>query len=337
MLDRWGEDVTATLDALSARLTTDVLRRLDAAAATRITRRGRPRVAPRGGLGMSTGERTTEAADRPEPPAPPAPAVPTTARRSGRHRRPSGAAPPLPRSLGSTGKGLLVVLAALLIWVIVAAASPAARRATDRLDALFLRLIAHLRTPWLTTVFRGIDRIGIGWLVTVASLLLIVALIVLRRWRHLFTFLGSVLILELVGVALIDGFKRPRPYDVTILDRWKGFSMPSRAGGRRDHRPRRGRLHPGRGRRAPRGGPRSCSSCWWPCTRFARLYLAVDHPFDVLVAIALAAAIPVNAFRFFTPNEVFPVSYRQGQDGPPRRHRRAGRGHPSRPSATSSA
>jgi osmoprotectant transport system substrate-binding protein len=33
VLDRWGEDVTATLDALSARLTTDVLRRLDAAAA----------------------------------------------------------------------------------------------------------------------------------------------------------------------------------------------------------------------------------------------------------------------------------------------------------------
>jgi osmoprotectant transport system substrate-binding protein len=34
VLDRWGEDVTAALDALSARLTTDVLRRLDAAATT---------------------------------------------------------------------------------------------------------------------------------------------------------------------------------------------------------------------------------------------------------------------------------------------------------------
>ena len=34
VVDRWGEDVTASLDALSARLTTDVLRRLDAAAAS---------------------------------------------------------------------------------------------------------------------------------------------------------------------------------------------------------------------------------------------------------------------------------------------------------------
>ena len=264
---------------------------------------------------MSTGERTSEAADRPElpsPPSPPAPIVPATVRRSGRHRRPSGAAPPLPRNLGSTGKGLLVVLAALLIWVIVAAASPAARRGTDRLDALFLRLIAHLRTPWLTTVFRGIDRIGISWLVTIASMLLIVALIVLRRWRHLFTFLGSVLVLELAGLALLDGFKRPRPYDVTILDRWKGFSLPSPpvavvtvllvgavytlvvAG-------------------APRRRAKVVLVVLVAVYSFARLYLAVDHPFDVLVAIALAAAIPVNAFRFFTPNEVFPVTYHKGK------------------------
>ena len=38
----------------------------------------------------------------------------------------------------------------------------------------------------------------------------------------------------------------------------------------------------------------------------ARLYLGVDHPFDVLVGVALGVAIPLNAFRFFTPNEVVP-------------------------------
>jgi hypothetical protein len=45
----------------------------------------------------------------------------------------------------------------------------------------------------------------------------------------------------------------------------------------------------------------------------ARLYLAVDHPDDVLFGAVLAVAIAVGAFRFFTPNEVFPVVYRRGR------------------------
>ena len=45
----------------------------------------------------------------------------------------------------------------------------------------------------------------------------------------------------------------------------------------------------------------------------ARLYLAVDHPDDVLFGVALGVAMPVAAFRYFTPNEVFPVVYRRGR------------------------
>ena len=45
----------------------------------------------------------------------------------------------------------------------------------------------------------------------------------------------------------------------------------------------------------------------------ARLYLGVDHLDDVLLTVALAVAIPVTAFRFFIPNEVFPVAYRRGR------------------------
>ena len=44
----------------------------------------------------------------------------------------------------------------------------------------------------------------------------------------------------------------------------------------------------------------------------ARLYLAVDHPDDVLFGVALGVAVPVAAFRYFTPNEWFPVVYRRG-------------------------
>ena len=44
----------------------------------------------------------------------------------------------------------------------------------------------------------------------------------------------------------------------------------------------------------------------------ACLYQAVDHVDDILLGVALGVAIPVSAFRFFTPNEVIPVAYRRG-------------------------
>ena len=34
---------------------------------------------------------------------------------------------------------------------------------------------------------------------------------------------------------------------------------------------------------------------------------------DVLFGVALGVAIPVTAFRYFTPNEIFPVVYRRGR------------------------
>ena len=45
----------------------------------------------------------------------------------------------------------------------------------------------------------------------------------------------------------------------------------------------------------------------------SRLYLGVDHPSDQVVAITLGVAIPLLAFRFFCPNEVFPVAYKRGK------------------------
>ena len=45
----------------------------------------------------------------------------------------------------------------------------------------------------------------------------------------------------------------------------------------------------------------------------SQLYLATYHPFDLLVGTVLAVGIGVNAFRFFTPNEIFPVSYGGGK------------------------
>ena len=45
----------------------------------------------------------------------------------------------------------------------------------------------------------------------------------------------------------------------------------------------------------------------------APLYLGDDHPFDIVVGVASRSPLPLNAFRFFTPNEVFPVAYRRAR------------------------
>jgi serine/threonine protein kinase len=229
-----------------------------------------------------------------------------------RRRRPTGAPPPLPRSLGTTGKIWLVLAVLLLGWVLAAFNFEAVRRAADRTDSALLEQIARLRTPWLTDTMAGIDRVGTGWTLVAVAGGMVVLLVVFRRWRHLIILLASLMVLELVVGRLYDGFARPRPYGVTIIGRWSGFTLPSP--------PVAffaavvvGILYtlvvPGRSRSIAKWVAALVVAAFV----LARLYLAVDHPTDVVVAVALGVAIPLTLFRLFTPNELFPVAYRQGK------------------------
>ena len=241
------------------------------------------------------------------------PAVPASVRRVGRRRRPAGTAAPLPRSLGRTGRGWIALLVFQLAWVVVVAISPDARRLTDRVDAAVARPLIRIRTAWLTDIAREIDQIGSGWLVTIVGLGLLIANMVFKRWRHLFTFLICVAVLELIAGDLIyHGFARPRPYDATIIGRWAGFSLPSPpvtvvtilAIGITYTLVVAGRS---------RMIAKIVSACVITIFAAARVYLGVDHPFDAALGVALAVAVLVNAFRWFTPNESFPVTYRGGK------------------------
>jgi tRNA A-37 threonylcarbamoyl transferase component Bud32 len=241
-----------------------------------------------------------------------APGPSSAVRQDRRRRRPTGAPPPLPKAVGRTGKVWLVALVALMGWVIVLFVSPAARRLTDRIDSAALRQIARLRTEWLTDVMTAIDRIGTGWTLTVLALGTIVLQMVFRRWRHLFTFLASIVVLDVVGSIVYYNFSRPRPYDVTAIGRWAGYSFPS---------PPLGYLavvfvamvyslvpagRPRRWAKLAAGAALGALAC-------ARMYLGVDHPFDAIVALALGVAIPLVAFRMFTPNDIVPVTYGRGK------------------------
>jgi tRNA A-37 threonylcarbamoyl transferase component Bud32 len=238
---------------------------------------------------------------------PPGPAV----RRTPRHRRPTGAPPPLPHPVSVTTRAWLILAVVVLAGVIVISVRAPSLRLDNQVNTAVLRLFARARTPWLTDVANGIYTAGSGWGATVTGLSAVVLTIAFRRWRHLLVFLCSLFLLQLATQNITEGMTRPRPYGVLIIAGWAGYSAPA--------------LSvtiltfllmsmayclvvPGR----PRSYAKAAIAVIVAVFCLACLYLAVDHIDDLLLGVALAVAIPVSAFRFFTPNEVFPVAYRRG-------------------------
>ena len=237
----------------------------------------------------------------------PGPAV----RRMPRHRRPTGAPPPLPHPVSVTTKAWLVLAVVVLAGVIVISVRAPSLRLDDQVNSAVLRLFARARTPWLTDVASGISAAGSGWGATVLGLSAVVLMMVFRRWRHLLVFLCSLLLLELAIQFIAEGMTRPRPYGVTIIAGWAGYSAPALSATVLTFllvSIAYCLVVPGR----PRSYAKAAIAVIVTVFCLACLYLAVDHVDDLLLGVALGVAIPVSAFRFFTPNEVFPVAYRRG-------------------------
>jgi tRNA A-37 threonylcarbamoyl transferase component Bud32 len=239
---------------------------------------------------------------------PPGPA----AGKAHRQRRPTGAPPPLPHPVTITTTAWLVLVAIVLAAAFAAAQEAPWLRVDDRAGTWVLRQLAVIRTPWLTDVANGIDEAGSGWGASVLGLSVVALAIAFRRWRHLAVFVGGLLFLDFVGEQIYYGLSRPRPYGVPIIGSWSGY-----AGGS----PPVGVLTfclmgivyclavPGRARTHAKAAAAAVVAVF----ALARLYLGVDHPDDALLGSAFAVAITVTAFRYFTPNEVFPVAYRRGR------------------------
>jgi tRNA A-37 threonylcarbamoyl transferase component Bud32 len=230
-----------------------------------------------------------------------------------RRRRPSGEPPPLPRKLGRSGKiwiALVAYVAAVLI-VVVLIFQPLTD-VFDRFDAFRLRGIARLRTDWLTDWMLFSNGLSSRWTIRVLRWGTIAVLIGFRRWRHLFVFLGAVLFVELITYQLSIFIARPRPFGVRIIGDWEGFSMPSR--------PVAGLSVTLIGMAYSLAVPgRARSVAKWVAGIvigvfiFARMYLAVDHPTGAGFGAIFGIAVGLVAFRWFAPNEVFPVTYRRGR------------------------
>jgi membrane-associated phospholipid phosphatase len=232
-------------------------------------------------------------------------------RRTKRQRRPTGAPPPLPRRITVTTTAWLLLVAVTVGGGFLAAEDTPWRRAGNHLSTWLLLLPAAIRTPWLTHVAEGINVAVLDWH-PVVGIAVVLLTMTFRRWRHLAVLLFGLFFLEIVANWIYDGLSRPRPYGVWIIGSWEGYSAPSTVVAALTFF-LVGALYclvvPGR----PRSYAKAAVAAVVGVFCLSRLYLAVDHPDDVLFGLALGVAIPVTAFRFFTPNEVFPVVYRRGR------------------------
>jgi len=235
-----------------------------------------------------------------------------TPSRPQRRRRPSGEPAPLPRgALQGSGTAWLVAcgigLVGSLVWLI-----PSVSSALTHVDDVVLGWISAARTDVVTSLMRGIHTLGSHWTIRLLLWAVMLVLVFFRRWRHLFVLLISLFVFD----ALLDGlvllYARERPVGVEILGSWDGFSHPSKPVALVAFT-----LVAMVYTLAPHGRPRNAAklAIVVPIVILAaaRLYLAVDYPTGVGGAIILGIAVPLVAFRWFTPSERFPIAYRRGR------------------------
>ena len=232
---------------------------------------------------------------------------------SSRHRRPSGEPPPLPRQLHRSGLYWTLLGAAVVaFWFAAAATGGAITSPFERVDQAVLEAVAELRSSGLTRVMRALHALGSDWTLRVVAWSAILVPLGFKRFRHTLVFLGSYLVVKSVAATMSMVMARPRPLGIPILGAWEGFSHPSRPVADLSVA-----LIGLTYALVPQGRWRQIAK--WVSGALilalgaSRVYLAVDHPGDVLISVIIGVAIPLLAFRLLTPNDVFPVTYRRGR------------------------
>ena len=256
---------------------------------------------------MDTTARATQVADQPA-------RVPASVRQARRRRRPSGAPPPLPRHLETTGVGwLLAAVGLVAVFTISFAASRnGAAIAVTVADDRVVRWLAGLRDGWLAGGM-AVAAFPAGWLASkLLAWCIVVPLLVFRRIRHLVVYVVALGVTMQLTLVLSAVLKRPRPFGVVIDGSWNGYALPSVPVAILA-----ANLVSVLYVLVPEGRWRQVGK--WAATAIValaalgRVALGLDTPTDVLLGAVIGVTIPLLAYRWFTPNEVFPISYRRGR------------------------
>jgi tRNA A-37 threonylcarbamoyl transferase component Bud32 len=256
---------------------------------------------------MDTTARATQVADQPA-------RVPASVRQARRRRRPSGAPPPLPRHLETTGVGwLLAAVGLVAVFTISFAASRnGAAIAVTVADDRVVRWLAGLRDGWLAGGM-AVAAFPAGWLASkLLAWCIVVPLLVFRRIRHLVVYVVALGVTMQLTLVLSAVLKRPRPFGVVIDGSWNGYALPSVP-----LAILAANLVSVLYVLVPEGRWRQVGK--WAATAIValaalgRVALGLDTPTDALLGAVIGVTVPLLAYRWFTPNEVFPISYRRGR------------------------
>jgi membrane-associated phospholipid phosphatase/tRNA A-37 threonylcarbamoyl transferase component Bud32 len=182
----------------------------------------------------------------------------------------------------------------------------------DRRESVFLRWIASHRTGWGNRTMSVVNGLGSTTVTRSLRIGTLLALIAVRRWRHLVVLLISILFVAWLTRKMGWFSARPRPFGVRIIGSWEGSSFPSRpvsdlsvavVGIVYTLLPR-GRL---------RNWGKLAALILVGALGAAEVYLGLNHPADIVFGVILGVGITLVAFRWFVPSSVFPVHYGRGR------------------------
>jgi hypothetical protein len=132
--------------------------------------------------------------------------------------------------LQTSGVGWLVA-AVVLVGLALAVFAPGLRGpavAVTVADDAVVRRLGELHAPGLGVLWQGLAYGGSWWTLTTLEAGLLLALLTLRRWRHLLVWLVAwPLVNALAYVLVATTARRPRPFGVDLRTSWGSWAMPA--------------------------------------------------------------------------------------------------------------
>lgn len=245
-----------------------------------------------------------------EPPHPLHP-VHTEVASGPRRRRPAARPPSVQRPIYRSGRVYLAFTVVLVLGWLVVLEVEAASQFVQEGDRAVVEWIAGHRDRDVVELLAAPTAFVSSWLWRVLRWATLLVLVAVRRVRHLAVYCGVVLAISAITNLAVDVGDRTTPASAV---RDAGAAIAT---------------HPSRAlvtlslsvvgaiyTLAPRGRARNrakrAAALLIAAIIASRLYLTVEYPTDVLVALVVGVALPVVVFRYMTPNDAFPIRYRRG-------------------------